>query len=261
MAWDPKTYLAFGAERTRPASDLLARIPLETPKRVADLGCGPGNSTALLRARWPDAEIVGIDSSREMLREARASGVAARFIESDIASWMPDEPYDVIFSNAVLQWLGDHETLVPRLFSLVKPGGVFAFQIPRNYDEVCQVLVREAAADPRWAAQLQSARDWWNGLVPERYYDLIALEAQAIDLWETRYFHILEGEDAIFHWMMGTSLRPFAAVLASPNKEAFLEHYRGLLAAAYRPRGDGKTIHRFLRLFFVAHKQPNITRL
>jgi trans-aconitate 2-methyltransferase len=182
MAWDPKTYLAFGAERTRPASDLLARIPLETPKRVADLGCGPGNSTALLRARWPDAEIVGIDSSPEMLREARASGAAARFIESDIASWMPDEPYDVIFSNAVLQWLGDHETLVPRLFSLVKPGGVFAFQIPRNYDEVCQVLVREAAADPRWAAQLQSARDWWNGLVPERYYDLIALEAQAIDL-------------------------------------------------------------------------------
>ena len=259
MAWDPKTYLAFGAERTRPASDLLARIPLAAPNRVADLGCGPGNSTALLRARWPSAEIVGIDSSPEMLRDARSSGVAARFIKGDIASWMPDEPFDVIFSNAVLQWLGDHEMLIPRLFSFVKPGGVFAFQVPRNYDEVCQVLVREAAADSRWAQQLQSVRDWWNGLVPERYYDLLAADARTVDLWETRYFHVLEGEDAIFRWMMGTSLRPFAAALASPTKEEFLEHYRKALAVAYRPRPDGKTIHRFLRLFLVAQRSGNIT--
>jgi trans-aconitate 2-methyltransferase len=259
MAWDPKTYLAFGAERTRPASDLLARISVQAPKRVADLGCGPGNSTALLRARWPDAEIVGIDSSPEMLRDARSSGVAARFVEGDIASWAPDEPFDVIFSNAVLQWLGDHERLIPRLFSFVKPGGVFAFQVPRNYDEVCQVLVREATADPRWAAELQSVRDWWNGLAPERYYDLLARDAQTIDLWETRYFHVLEGENAVFHWMMGTSLRPFAAALASPRREDFLEHYRKMLAQAYSPRPDGKTIHRFLRLFLVAHRQQNIT--
>ena len=259
MAWDPNTYLAFSAERTRPASDLLARIPLEAPKRVVDLGCGPGNSTALLRARWPDAEIVGIDSSLEMLRDAHASGVAAQFVEGDIASWEPDEAYDVIFSNAVLQWLGDHERLIPRLFSFVKRGGVLAFQIPRNYDELCQVLVREAAADPRWAAQLQSVRDWWNGLVSERYYDLLAAHAQTVDLWETRYFHILDGEDAVFRWMMGTSLRPFAAALASPAREEFLEHYRKLLAAAYRPRSDGRTIHRFLRLFLVAHKPENIT--
>jgi len=259
MAWDPKTYLAFGAERTRPASDLLARIPLEAPRRVVDLGCGPGNSTALLRARWPDAEIVGIDSSLEMLRDAHASGVAAQFVEGDIASWEPDEAYDVIFSNAVLQWLGDHERLIPRLFSFVKRGGVLAFQIPRNYDELCQVLVREAAADPHWAAQLQSVRDWWNGLVSERYYDLLAAHAQTVDLWETRYFHILDGEDAVFRWMMGTSLRPFAAALTSPAREEFLEHYRKLLAAAYRPHSDGRTIHRFLRLFLVAHKPENIT--
>jgi trans-aconitate 2-methyltransferase len=254
MAWDPKTYLAFGAERTRPASDLLGRIPLASPKRVVDLGCGPGNSTALLRARWPDANIVGIDSSPEMLRDARASGVAAEFIEGDITTWTPDEPCDVIFSNAVLQWLTDHEVLIPRLFSFVRPGGVLAFQMPRNYDEVCQVLVREAVKDPRWSARLAGVRDWWNGLVPERYYDLLAPEAGSIDFWETRYFHVLEGEDAVFRWMMGTSLRPFAASLESPQREEFLDHYRGLLAAAYRPRGDGKTIHRFLRLFVVARK-------
>ena len=259
MAWDPKTYLAFNAERTRPAADLLARIPLQAPKRVADLGCGPGNSTALLRARWPDADITGVDSSPEMLRDARSSGVDARFIEGDITTWRPDAPYDLVFSNAVLQWIGDHENLLPRLFSFVRPGGVLAFQVPRNYDELCQVLVREATSDPRWSEQLRSVRDWWNGLAPEHYYDLLAPGATVIDAWETRYFHVLEGEDAVFRWMMGTSLRPFAAALESPAREEFLEHYRRLLAAAYRPRSDGKTIHRFLRLFVVAHKAGNIT--
>ena len=150
MAWDPKTYLAFGAERTRPAADLLARVPLATPKRVADLGCGPGNSTALLRARWPDADIDGIDLSDEMLRDARASGVDARFLQADLANWTPEEPYDVIYSNAALQWLGDHETLLPRLFSYVAPGGALAVQVPRNFDELCHRLIREAVGDPRW---------------------------------------------------------------------------------------------------------------
>lgn len=252
MAWDPKTYLAFGGERTRPAADLLAAIPLAAPRRVADLGCGPGNSTRILRARWPKAEIAGLDMSPEMLNDARESGVDARFEQADIARWTPREPYDVIYSNAALQWLGDHETLFPRLLSFVAPGGVLAVQVPRNFDEVCQVLVREAVADPRWAAKLKGVRDWWNGLAPEAYYDLLAPGARSIDLWETRYFHVLEGQDAVFRWMMGTSLRPFAAALESPLKEEFLEHYRGLLAAAYGPRPDGKTIHRFLRLFLVA---------
>jgi trans-aconitate 2-methyltransferase len=255
MAWDPKTYLAFGAERTRPASDLLVRIPLEAPKRVADLGCGPGNSTALLRTRWPDAAIDGIDLSPEMLSDARASGIDARFITADIAQWTPDAHYDVVYSNAALQWLGDHERLIPRLFSFVAPGGVLAIQVPRNYDEVCQVLVCEAVADPRWAEKLKGVRDWWNGLAPERYYDRLAPGARRIDLWETRYFHVLEGEDAVFHWMMGTSLRPFAAALESPLMEEFLQEYRGRLAAADRPRPDGKTMHRFLRLFLVASAQ------
>jgi trans-aconitate 2-methyltransferase len=255
MAWDPKTYLAFAAERTRPASDLLARVTVTAPKRVADLGCGPGNSTALLRARWPGAEIDAIDLSPEMLRDAQASGVEARFIHGDIAHWQPDALYDVIYSNAVLQWLGDHERLFPRLFSFVAPGGALAIQMPRNYDEVCQVLVRETVADPRWAERLKGVRDWWNGLLPERYLDLLAANAGAIDLWETRYFHVLEGKDAVWHWMMGTSLRPFAFALESPVREAFLATYRAKLAEAYRPRESGKTVHRFLRLFLVVQRK------
>lgn len=252
MAWDPKTYLAFGAERGRPASDLLARIPLLAPKRVADLGCGPGNSTALLRARWPSPEIVGLDNSPEMLRDARASGVEARFVQADIATWRPDAPYDVIFSNAALQWLEDHERLIPRLFSFVTPGGAFAFQVPRNYDELCQVLLRELAAEPRWTEKLSRVRDWWNGLAAQRYYDLLAPHARHIDLWETRYYHVLEGEDAVFRWMLGTSLRPFLAALDAADADKFATEYRRALATSYPCQADGRTIHRFLRLFLVA---------
>ena len=251
MGWDPKTYLAYGAERTRPAADLLARVPLERPRRVADLGCGPGNSTALLRARWADAEIDAIDFAPEMLADARKSGVDARFIQADIAEWTPTDAYDVIYSNAALQWLGDHEHLMPRLLSFVRPGGVLAVQVPRNFKEHCHVLIREAVADPRWREELKDVRDWWNVLEPEVYFDLLQPTAISVDLWETRYFHVLEGKDPVFHWMMGTGLRPFAAALKSPLKEEFLEHYRGLLAAAYPPRPGGRTMHRFLRLFFV----------
>jgi trans-aconitate 2-methyltransferase len=232
MGWDPKTYLAFGAERTRPAADLLARVPASEPRRVADLGCGPGNSTALLRARWPEAEIDAIDFAPEMLADARMSGIDARFIEADISKWTPDEKYDVIYSNAALQWLADHETLMPRLLSFVRPGGVLAVQVPRNFEEHCHLLLRQAVRDPRWRDELKDVRDWWNVLKPEAYFDLLKPGAISVDLWETRYFHVLEGKDPVFHWMMGTGLRPFAAALESPLKEEFLAHYRGLLAAA-----------------------------
>ena len=251
MGWDPKTYLAFGAERTRPAADLLARVPHEQPRRVADLGCGPGNSTALIRTRWPKAQIDAVDFAPEMLADARAGGVDAQFIQADIATWTPDERYDVIYSNAALQWLGNHEGLLPRLVSFLAPGGALAVQVPRNFEEHCHVLLRRAVADPRWREQMKDVRDWWNVLEPEAYFDLLRPIGQSIDLWETRFFHVLEGKDPVFHWMMGTGLRPFAAALESPLKEEFLAHYRALLGEAYPPRPGGQTIHRFLRLFFV----------
>jgi trans-aconitate 2-methyltransferase len=140
---------------------------------------------------------------------------------------------------------------LPRLVSFVRPGGVLAVQVPRNFEERCHVLIRRAVADPRWADRMKDVRDWWNVLEPETYFDLLRPKSLSMDLWETRYFHVLEGKDPVFHWMMGTGLRPFAAALESPLKEEFLEHYRALLADAYKPRPSGQTIHRFLRLFFV----------
>lgn len=249
MSWDPEQYLAFGRERTRPARELLTRVPIDAPARVVDLGCGPGNSTALLRARFPAAEIVGVDSSREMLEKARASAVDAHFVEADIATWAPDAPVDVLYANASLQWLADHETLLPRLMASLAAGGVLAMQLPRNFEEPCHTLLRDLA---RAHPKLGNVRDWWNVLAPEAYYDALEPLAAHVDLWETRYLQVLTGDDAVFEWMSGSGLRPFAAALRGAEREAFLAEYRERLAAAYPERASGTTLYPFLRLFVVA---------
>jgi trans-aconitate 2-methyltransferase len=254
MAWDPKTYLNFGAERTRPAAELLTRITLETPARVVDLGCGPGNSTALLAARWPDTELEGVDSSREMLEEARRSDVKATWSEADISTWSPHSNFDVIFSNATFQWLPDHKTLLPHLMSHVKDGGVFAFQVPRNFGEPCHTLIHDVAKNGPWAAKLKDVRDWWNVLEPEVYFGILENVAGAIDIWETTYVQVLEGEDAVYRWMSGTGLRPFANALEGEEHEAFLAEYRRRAAAAYPRRASGATLYPFQRLFCVARR-------
>ncbi|HEY1629677.1 MAG TPA: trans-aconitate 2-methyltransferase [Rhizomicrobium sp.] len=252
MAWDPKIYMGFGGERTRPAADLLARVPVEAPKHVADLGCGPGNSTALLSARWPDAALEGVDNSPEMLADAKASGVKARWTLADVAQWKPDAPCDVLYSNATLQWLPDHTRLVPHLMKHVGSGGVFAFQVPRNFNEPCHVLIREVADGGPWAAKLKGVRDWWNVLEPEAYYAILSPLSKNIDIWETRYLQALDGEDAVFRWMSGTGLRPFADALEGEEREAFLAEYKQRVGQAYPRQSNGKTLYPFQRLFAVA---------
>ena len=254
MAWDPKTYLKFGAERTRPAAELLARIEFDAPSRVADLGCGPGNSTALLAARWPDAAIMGIDNSPEMLAQARAENIRARFVEADVSSWSPDGTCDVVYSNATLQWVPDHAQLLPRLMSFVAKDGWLAFQVPRNFDEPCHTLIREVARSGPWSAKLENVRDWWNVREPEDYFGILEPAASHIDIWETRYVQVLEGEDSVFNWMSGTGLRPFANALAGAEREAFLHEYKTRLRAHYPLRASGKVLYPFQRLFAVARR-------
>ncbi len=252
MAWDPKTYLDFGAERTRPAIDLLARVAGEAPARVADLGCGPGNSTALLAARWRDAAIDGIDNSQDMLAAARNSPVHANWILSDVAQWAPELRYDVIFSNATLQWLPGHRALLPRLMGFLAQGGTFAMQVPRNFDQPCHTLIRAAAIGKSWAHKFEGVRDWWHVLAPEEYFGVLEGCASSIDLWQTNYVQVLRGEDAVFRWMSGTGLRPFAAALDDDERAEFLEIYRDGVAAAYPMRQSGVTLYPFRRLFVVA---------
>lgn len=251
MSWDPKVYMAFASERTRPAAELLARIPNDAPERVADLGCGPGNSTALLAARWPHADIEGVESSPDMITEAKASGVKARFTLADVASWSPDTPCDVIFSNATLQWLPDHKTLLPRLMTHASKCGTFAFQIPRNFDAPSHALMRAVAAEGPWAARLSNVRNI-NAHTPEYYYDILAPLSSSLDIWETEYQHVLEGDDPVLRWVSGTGLRPFVQALQGAEREGFIARYAARLREAYPKRADGRTLFPFKRLFLVA---------
>jgi len=253
MTWNPEIYLTFADQRTRPAADLLARVPAQDPKRVIDLGCGPGNSTGLLRARWPKAQLEGLDSSAEMLAEARQSGVAAEWVLADLARWTPEAPYDVIFSNATFQWVPDQAALFPKLMSFVKPGGVFAFQVPVNYDAPSSVLMREVSDDPRWRERLMNVRDIQRGRA-DAYYNILAPQAASLDIWKTEYLQRLEGEDAVYRWVSGAGLRPFVQALAGEEREAFIAAYKAKLSAAYPRRADGTTLFPFQRLFVVAVK-------
>jgi len=254
MAWDPKTYLAFGSERTRPAAELLARIAGNAPQRVADLGCGPGNSTELLAARWPEAEIEAVDSSAEMLETARKTSIRAKWVQADVSSWQPGSQFDVIYSNATYQWLPDHTALLPRLISFVQKGGIFAFQVPRNFNDPSHTIIRDLATDDRWAAKLTNVGERAGVLAPEAYFAILEPFCSAIDIWETRYVQTLKGENAVFTWMMGTGLRPFANALQGAEREAFLSEYRRRVAEAYPIRTSGVTLFPFLRLFCVARK-------
>jgi trans-aconitate 2-methyltransferase len=253
MSWDPEVYLKFATERTRPAIELLARVPSRAPSRVIDLGCGPGNSTALLAARWPDAEIEGVESSPEMLAKARISGVRASWTEGDVQSWTPDTQYDVMFSNAVFQWIPDHRALLPRLMGHLAKGGVLAFQVPRNFDAPSHALMREVANAGPWAAKLADAR-LRNVLPPEVYFDILAPLSASLDIWETTYLQVLWGDDPVLAWVSGTGLRPFVQALDEKQREVFSAQYRARLREAYPRRDDGKTLFPFQRLFVVATK-------
>jgi trans-aconitate 2-methyltransferase len=254
MSWKPDVYLQFAASRTRPAADLLARVQGIRPGRIIDLGCGPGNSTALLAARWPDARLEGLDNSEAMLAEARASGVGADWVLADIASWQPVSSYDLIFSNAAFQWLSGQAELLPRLMGLLAPGGVLAFQVPVNFDAPSHRLMREVASDSRWRDRLADVRKIERATA-HGYYDMLRSCAAALDIWTTEYLQLLEGEDAVYRWVSGTGLRPFVDALEGQDKADFIAAYKARLNAAYPAREDGTTLFPFQRLFVVALKR------
>jgi trans-aconitate 2-methyltransferase len=251
-AWDAEHYLRFSDARTLPAIDLLSRTGLAAPRRVVDLGCGPGNSTAPLKARWPDAAVIGVDSSEELLAAGRRDHPGIDFVKSDIASWTAPEPVDVVFANASLQWVGDHQRLMPRLFEQVAPGGVLAVQMPRNHDFATHRLMRQLAAEGDWRDRLASAREPSPVKSPEFYYDLLGPRSARFTIWETNYIQIMEGVEAIIAWLHGTGLRPFLARLNETERPVFLERYAALLAAEYPAQVGGKILLPYPRLFFIA---------
>jgi trans-aconitate 2-methyltransferase len=253
--WDADLYLRFANERTQPAIDLLARVTLAAPARVIDLGCGPGNSTALLRARWPAAAVTGLDSSPQMIAAARKDSPDEEWVLGDIVTWIADPPYDLVFSNATLQWLPDHATLYPRLFAQVAPGGALATQIPVFHAMPVQRALVGVAADPAWRDRLEPATRALVAESPGFYYDILRPLVGRIDLWETEYHHILASTDAIVEWISATRLRPYLEALADDSeRQEFLARLRAAVAAIYTPQRDGTVLFPFRRLFLVAYR-------
>jgi trans-aconitate 2-methyltransferase len=254
--WDPAVYLQFDDERTRPAADLLARVPLRNCDRIVDLGCGPGNSTRLLASRFPGAAIVGVDASADMLAEARSSGVQAQWQQADFDTWMPTVPAELMYANAAFQWSDNPVALTTRLFSTLSAHGVLAIQVPQNFDQPSHVEIRAAVETGPWAAKLRSARHYDPGFAKAADYARALADAGAtLDVWTTEYLHRLDGPDPVFRWLSGTGLRPFVQRLDGAERDAFEAAVRVRLARAYPAERDGRTLFPFRRLFVVASHQ------
>jgi len=252
MAWDPTQYLKFSGERLQPALDLIARVPLAAPGTIVDLGCGAGNVARVLAARWPDAALTGVDSSAEMLAKARVALPTARWVEADIGSYRPAVPPDLLFSNAALHWLDDHAALFPRILAQVKPGGAFAVQMPRNHGAPSHRAMADAARQGPWAEALAPVLRESPVAEPAFYYDLLRPLTKSLDIWETEYLHVLEGDNPVVAWTKGTALKPLLDALREPRRGAFEAEYAKRIRAAYPPRADGRTLFPFRRLFILA---------
>jgi trans-aconitate 2-methyltransferase len=254
MSWSAKQYVAFEDERTRPARDLLAAIPPVDARLAIDIGCGPGNSTQLLVERFANATVRGLDSSADMIEAARQRLPQVRFDTADIDTWNEPGPFDVIFANAVLQWLPDHATLLPALASRLTQGGSLAIQMPDNLNEPSHRLMREVAADGPWVSKLADAAGQRTEMASASdYYSMLRPHCARVDVWRTTYHHPLAGgASGVVEWFKGSGLRPFLAPLDEVEKAQYLKQYQTAIERAYPTLADGSVLLPFPRLFIVA---------
>ena len=256
--WNAGQYLNFAAERTRPCQDLAARVAVQSPRRIIDLGCGPGNSTEVLAARWPGAEITGLDNSPQMIEAARKAHPDWRWTQQDIGTWAQQdkERYDVVFSNAAVQWVDDHGTVLPRLLDRVAEGGALAIQVPTGSSEPQNQIMRTIAQSAAWRGKFPRAgvKTWAVHDLPF-YYDLLAPRATSVDFWQTTYVHVMPNAEAIVEWYKGTGLRPFLDALSTAaDRDAFQGAYLEGVRRAFPPRANGSVLLPFPRLFLIAYR-------
>ena len=252
--WSSEQYLKFKKQRTQPAVDLAKRIADKNPRAVLDIGCGPGNSTSVLKKAFPEARVVGIDSSPEMIEKAKASCADIEFRLCDITADLENlEKYDVIFSNACLQWVPGHRTLIPALLGKLNNGGVLAVQIPMNYKEPLFVVENEVLSEPRWGFAGKEIRTIAT-LPPEEYFNILASCANDFDIWETVYYHRMPSVEAMVEWIKGTNLRPYLNALDAENAKKLEAEITDRAAKVYTKQENGEYIFKFRRFFFIAEK-------
>lgn len=252
MLWDPTQYLKFADHRLRPAIDLLNRVDLTSPSVVYDLGAGTGNVTELLANRWPHARIIGVDSSEEMLREASKRDANIEWEVGDIGQWQPAATPDLIFTNAALHWESDHADLFTRLMTSLKPGGVLAVQMPRNFGALSHTSISEAAKSGPWHSKLEPLLRPTPVEPPPFYISTLSPLASSLEVWETEFMQILSGENPVKEWTKGTWLRPLLNALEEPERSEFESAYADLVATAYPKQTDGTTVFPFKRMFIIA---------
>jgi trans-aconitate 2-methyltransferase len=252
MAWDPTQYLRFESQRLRPAVELLQRVRIDHPARVVDLGCGTGNTTTLLTERWPEAHVVGVDNSSAMLAVAEHDHPDGTWVQSSIDQWVPDAPFDVVYSNAALHWLDDHAALLPRLLAHVSAGGTFAMQVPDNFSEPTHQAAIDIAREGPWAEVLSPLIRPWPVLQPTEYARLLEPHCDGLDVWATTYVQVLTGDNPVAQWTKGAALRPYLSALDDGAADAFFAAYAARILAAYPPEPDGTTLLPFRRVFVVA---------
>lgn len=250
MTWDPDRYLRFADQRARPGLELIARIPDIDPSIIVDLGCGPGNLTAVLAERWPNAKVIGLDSSPEMIERARADYPSIDWRVGDIGTWLPDRPVDVIYSNAALHWMDDHDLLFPRLRGHLSDHGVLAVQMPDNWRAATHQVPASILDEGYWRIEAREALMRDRLSTPEQYLDWV--QRADVDMWRTTYFQQMSGDDPVWEWVNGSLLRPVLAEFDEVERERFSAVCRRRYREAYRINGDGVTVVPFSRLFLLA---------
>ena len=253
--WNAKHYLKYGQQRTRAAADLVAGIQLESPCTIVDLGCGPGNSTQRLRQRWPSADVTGVDHSDSMIEAAKHSYPRQNWCNADISTWSAQTSVDLVYSNAALHWVTNHDVIVPQLFAQVAPGGALAFQIPSRTFPKVRELIHDVSRESDWTERMEVPRNLLTMQPPAFYYDVLSGAAEAVDVWETEYHHVVDSTDAIVDWMASTGLRPFLAALNCDSERAsFTAQLQQKIDQAYDVRSDGKVLFPFRRTFVIAYR-------
>ena len=252
-AWNPDLYLKFERERTQPAIDLVARIDVSSPQRIIDIGCGPGNSTKILKDRFPNSHIVGVDNSAEMIDKAKNAYPWGEWILADAAEYQFTGKYDIIFSNAALQWIPDHQELIERAVKYLSTEGTLAIQVPGNYDSPIKRSLKQLSERPDWAGFLFEAVNAIRYRTPEFYYDVLSAMNLKIDLWTTTYYHILDSVTEIIEWYSSTGMRPYLNALPDDSaRTAFVSELSDLIHDQYPKQTDGRVIFPFRRILFIA---------